>query len=89
MGLIELLGLLASVANLDGPFWQLVQSANDHFEVLGVAVISVFLIGMVIAFFCFRRVFRRRDAPAQTPLYIQENLARYALNGEYIDRSGV
>ncbi|CAE7265587.1 hoxN [Symbiodinium natans] len=89
VGLLELLGLLGSQARLHGWFWEAVQSANDHFELLGLAVVSLFFLAMMTAVCCFRRVFRDRQARRPSPAYVREHVIRYVQNGQFIDRSGV
>ena len=44
IGGIEALGLIGDQFNLQGAFWAAVASLNDHFGMLGFAVISVFVV---------------------------------------------
>ncbi|CAJ1382934.1 unnamed protein product [Effrenium voratum] len=87
IGCLELLSLCPRLWQLDGGFWALLQKANDNFELLGVVVISIFLVSLLLALACFRRVFRRRSDGAEALL--RENVVRYVQSGDFIDRSGV
>jgi len=84
VALVELLGLPNALgADLQGRFWTFVDAANDHFELLGIVVVSIFVFSMLVALCCYRRVFRREE------LQIQEGVRRYVESGDFIDRSGV
>ena len=72
VGLIEMLGFLAERAHLHGWFFRWIQSANDHSELLGAGVVLIFLVAMAVALCCFRRVFGRSQAPAQSSVYRRE-----------------
>ncbi|CAE7784434.1 hoxN [Symbiodinium microadriaticum] len=80
VGLIEMLGFLAERANLQSWFFQWIQSANDHSELLGAGVVLIFLVAMAIALFCFRRVFGESTdlvaipvCKAQVAAWLKEN----------------
>jgi len=86
VGSIELLGVLAVTARFHGWFWDGVSKINDNFEVVGIAVIGVFLLSLIIALGCFHRVFppgQVREEPGRA------DLLRYLQSGDYIDRSGI
>lgn len=86
VALVELLSLPNSLgAHLTGRFWSLVEAANDHFELLGIVVVSIFVSSMVIALCCFRRIFKN---PA-TDQRVREGVLRYVDSGAFIDRSGM
>ena len=89
VGLIEMLGFLAERANLQSWFFQWIQSANDHSELLGAGVVLIFLVAMAIALFCFRRVFGESTAPAQSSVHRRERPVQYVPNADFVDRSAV
>eukprot|EP00434_Breviolum_minutum_P037967 symbB.v1.2.033666.t1/scaffold4165.1/size44765/1 len=74
VALVELLGLPNALgADLQGRFWTFVDAANDHFELLGIVVVSIFVSSMLVALCCYRRVFRPEE------LQIQEGVRRLEL----------
>jgi len=86
VGSVEVLGVIAATRGLHGWFWDSVSEINDNFEIVGLAVIGVFLSSLLIALGCFRRAFplgQVREEP------VKQDLLRYIQAGEYIDRSGV
>ncbi len=54
IGTIELLGVIADQLHLAGPFWDRVGSINDHFGLLGFAIIGVFLAAWLISALVYR-----------------------------------
>ena len=44
VGTIQLLSLVAGVANPSGPFWDGVNSAGDHFDIIGGAICGSFVL---------------------------------------------
>jgi len=46
IGSIEALGGFAQEMDLQGPFWSWIANVNNHFEVLGYGVISIFVISL-------------------------------------------
>ena len=49
VGGIETLGLLADKLNLNGPFWNVIESINEHFGIVGYFIIGLFVLIWLIA----------------------------------------
>ncbi len=54
VGGIEALGLIASRANLDGPFWDVVRMLNSHFGMIGYVIIGVFVVSWGVSTLVYR-----------------------------------
>lgn len=87
VGSVELLGALASGGGLSGGVWDAVAWVNGHFEALGCASVGVFVLSMLVALACHRRVFAASTAPPQENS--RSELLRYVQSDNFIDRSGV
>merc|ERR1719487_2199496 len=57
VGSIEVLGAFQVGYGLHGGLWDAVAYVNAQFEILGYVVIGIFVLSLVMAFGCFRRVF--------------------------------
>merc|ERR1711972_379833 len=86
VGAIELLGVAQTSEDLKGSFWDKIAYINDNLELLGVAVICLFVSSMVFALSCFRKVFPG-GRPFEDPA--KQQLLRYVQGADFIDRSGV
>mmetsp|Transcript_75519 Transcript_75519/g.196454 ORF Transcript_75519/g.196454 Transcript_75519/m.196454 type:complete len:368 (-) Transcript_75519:27-1130(-) len=87
VGCVELLGAVAAGRGLHGGVWDVIGWVNDHFEVLGCATVGVFIISMLFALACHRRVFPESEVAAQESS--RSELLRYVQSNNFIDRSGV
>jgi len=54
VGLIEILGLIASQFNMRGRFWNIVVSLNSKFGVLGFLIVGFFALSLVISVIVYR-----------------------------------
>jgi high-affinity nickel-transport protein len=54
IGGIETLGLIGSQFNLQGSAWDAIGSLNDHFGLLGVIIIGVFIVSWLISILIYR-----------------------------------
>lgn len=86
VGVVEVFGAIQAGCNLKGGFWDGIAFVNSQFEILGYAVIGIFVLSMATALCCFRRVF-----PGGRPLEDPNKAAliNYIDRGDFIDRSGV
>lgn len=67
IGVVELLGVIADSLSLDGGIWDAVAAVNDNFELLGCGTVALFLLAMLLALACSRRVFPRRQPAEEKP----------------------
>lgn len=77
IGVIQLLTLIVNVKpNLDGPFWDGVGVAGDHYDIIGGSICGSFIVFGLLAVVCYkpwrRRVDQRRLAMA--PLHDDDEL---------------
>mmetsp|Transcript_50798 Transcript_50798/g.148020 ORF Transcript_50798/g.148020 Transcript_50798/m.148020 type:complete len:365 (-) Transcript_50798:176-1270(-) len=86
VGSVELLGVGQACGDFTGPFWNMVKTINDNFELLGLGVVGLFVVSMGFALTCFSRIFPG-GKPLEDPS--KQHLLRYVQNAQYIDRSGV
>lgn len=86
VGSVELFGVVQASEDLQGPFWSTIATINDNFELLGIAVVGLFVLSMAFALSCFNRVFPG-GRPLEDPA--KQQLLRYVQGGDFIDRSGV
>jgi len=86
VGSVELLGVANACEGFQGSFWDMIATINGNFEILGLAVIGVFLLSICLALSCFVRVFPGGQ-PLEEPA--KQHLLRYVETGDFIDRSGV
>jgi high-affinity nickel-transport protein len=54
VGGVEVLGLLQGSFSLTGPFWNAVGAVNDHFGMLGYAIIGLFIASWMVAVAVYR-----------------------------------
>ena len=54
VGGIEALGLIADRLNLEGPFWDFINSLNDHFGSLGYVIIAIFVVSWLVSIAVYR-----------------------------------
>ncbi len=54
VGGIEALGLLADRFSLEGPFWDFINSLNDHFGSLGYVIIAIFVVSWLVSIAVYR-----------------------------------
>ncbi len=54
IGGVQALGLLASKLDLSGPFWSFIENLNEHFSMLGYAVIGVFVLCWLVSMAVYR-----------------------------------
>jgi nickel/cobalt transporter (NiCoT) family protein len=54
VGGIEALGLIAGRLNLEGPFWDFINSLNDHFGSLGYVIIAIFVVSWLVSIAVYR-----------------------------------
>lgn len=95
VGSVVMLGAIGDAERLEGPFWEDIGVLNDHFEVLGLVVILLFLCSAATAMGCFRFFKEKRPTcPHEDAVLLMEErlrteLRRYIEEGNFIDRSGV
>lgn len=77
---------MRSVEHLHGLLWDAVGTINANFELVGLAVVGLFMLSMVVALTCFGRVFPG-GKPLEDPA--KQHLLRYVQAASFIDRSGV
>jgi nickel/cobalt transporter (NiCoT) family protein len=61
IGGIEALGVVSQAFNLSGPFWHLVDAANDNFGMLGYAMLAIFVGGWLLSALVYRLSGRGRE----------------------------
>jgi high-affinity nickel-transport protein len=54
IGGVEALGLVSQAFNLSGPFWHLVDVANDNFGMFGYALVAIFVGGWLLSALVYR-----------------------------------
>ena len=61
IGVIQLLSLIQTVANLEGGFWDGVQTASDYYDVIGGAICGCFVVVGILSVLLYRPWRRRMD----------------------------
>ncbi len=54
VGALETLSILGGQLNLSGPFWDFVTGLNDHFGMVGLGIIGIFIVSWVISTLVYR-----------------------------------
>ena len=54
IALIEILAIIQSQCSLEGPFWDLVSTAGDNFEFIGIFIASSFILSFLVALISFK-----------------------------------
>lgn len=54
IGTIQLLSLVDNVATPEGPFWDGLHVAGDHYDIIGGAICGLFVVGGVVGVMCYR-----------------------------------
>lgn len=54
IGGIEALGLLGDELELKGPFWNLMGSLNDNFNIIGFVIVGVFVVSWIVSLIIYR-----------------------------------
>lgn len=73
IGIIQILSLVQNVAEPQGSFWDGLTAIGDHYEIVGAAIVGVFIltgVGSVILYQPWRRKMERRMAlrvPSEVP----------------------
>jgi high-affinity nickel-transport protein len=71
VGGVEVLGLIRDQFNLQGFFWQGIGTLGDHFGVVGVLIIAIFVASWISSIFAYRLLgyeqLERMDPAAQSP----------------------
>lgn len=90
IGIVETLGVLSQEMHLRGAFWRWIAAVNDHFDVLGYAVIAIFLVSVTVAMAMYKRAFPTNQPEAVVRSEnLRQAVLQYIDKGEFIDRSGV
>lgn len=61
IGIIQALTLVLNVANPEGPFWDGVESAGDHYDIIGASICGSFIVFGILSVLLYRPWRRRID----------------------------
>jgi len=62
VGVLELLGVVATCEDLHGPFWEFITKLNNDFETVGIVIVVFFLSIAMAAYVGFKYLFPNEEA---------------------------
>ena len=63
----ETLGCIQSTKNLSGPFWSVIKTINDNFDIVGYVIVGVFVLSLIGAYVAYRCIFSSDGGGSTAP----------------------